>query len=206
MPTGYTAQFLDDPKMTFEQWALKCTRAMGVLIHMRDASFDAPIPTVIEPSSYYREELERAEGEVRRFEVMTIEEAGALVEAERAAYEQRAAESEERQLMEIARHEEMKAKVEAWTPPTPEHEGIKRFMLEQISISQMPYYDPGPWRARTAEQWLDEKRKSAAETLSIRRADWQKSVDSAAKATKWLADFRASLNTCEAPEGRSDGQ
>lgn len=193
MPTGYTHQFLEDPTMTFEQWALKCTRAMGVLIHMRDDSFDAPIPTVIEPSAYYRDELERAEDEVRRLEVMTSEAAEVCARTEYERSVQYHRESEEQQLASIARHEEMRAKVEAWTPPTPEHEGIKRFMLEQIGISQMPFYDPGTAKKRTGEVWLDQKRRDAAETLRIRREDWQKSVDEAARATKWLADFRASL-------------
>lgn len=37
--------------------------------------------------------------------------------------------------VENERLEEMASKVRAWVPPTADHEGLKTFMLEQISIS-----------------------------------------------------------------------
>ncbi len=55
MPTGYTAMFLENSEMTFEQWALQCSRAFGVLVHMRDEPLGVDIPIVVQPSSYYRE-------------------------------------------------------------------------------------------------------------------------------------------------------
>lgn len=192
MPTGYTAQFLDNPTMTFEQWALKCARAFGPLIHMRD-SLNAEIPTVVEPSSYYRNDLLEAEARVRELETMTLDDAAACAKREHESSKLLNIEIEERSLAEEAKHEAMRAKVIAWEPPTPEHESLKRFMLEQIQTSQMPHYDPGPARNRTAQRWLDEERRYAAERVALRREDWRKSVESAAKATKWLADLRASL-------------
>lgn len=199
MPTGYTAQFLDDPAMTFEQWALKCARAFGPLIHMRDDSLNAEIPTVVEPSAYYRDALLEAEARVRELETMTLDDAAACAKREHESSKLLNIEIEERSLAEEAKHEVMRAKVEAWAPPTPEHENLKKFMLEQLQTSQMPHYDPGPARNRSAQKWLDEERAHAAEHAAIRREDWRKSVEGAAKSTQWLADLRASLTGGKAP-------
>ena len=41
MPTGYTAEILNGEIKTFPEFAKKCARAFGAMIHMRDDSLDA---------------------------------------------------------------------------------------------------------------------------------------------------------------------
>lgn len=40
MPTGYTAGIFDGTINSFEKFAMKCSRAFGATIHMRDDSLD----------------------------------------------------------------------------------------------------------------------------------------------------------------------
>lgn len=78
MATGYTYELIDKPETTFEAFALRCSRAFGALIEMREESADAPIPTEIKPSTYHLDALRKAEAEARRFETMTLAEAATL--------------------------------------------------------------------------------------------------------------------------------
>ena len=47
MPTGYTCQI--ETGITFEQFALNCSRAFGALSNMRDDPSGTPIPNKIKP-------------------------------------------------------------------------------------------------------------------------------------------------------------
>ena len=58
MPTGYTYPVADGTITEFSKFALNCSRAFGVLMHMRDEPIDAPIPDKIEPTSYYKNQLD----------------------------------------------------------------------------------------------------------------------------------------------------
>ena len=60
MPTGYTLELYDGKDITFEEFVLKCARAFGALINMRDEPRDAPIPERFEPSYYHLKELIKA--------------------------------------------------------------------------------------------------------------------------------------------------
>ena len=42
MPTGYTAIIEDDPNCTFEQYLMRCARAFGATVTMRDDPLDKP--------------------------------------------------------------------------------------------------------------------------------------------------------------------
>lgn len=68
MPTGYTADLtLDTP---FERFAMRCARAMGACVMMRDDPMDAPIPDKWEPDDYYRKRLEDAKAKLAAAEEM----------------------------------------------------------------------------------------------------------------------------------------
>ena len=60
MPTGYTAMLTEEKEITFEDFALKCARAFGALIEMRDESLDAKIPEEFKVTEYHTVELNRA--------------------------------------------------------------------------------------------------------------------------------------------------
>ena len=85
MPTGYTLDLYDGKDITFEEFALRCARAFGALISMRDEPIDAPIPERFEPSDYHLKELEKAKKRLK--EVKKWNEETAEQEAVRAYQE-----------------------------------------------------------------------------------------------------------------------
>src|SRR5699024_10821555 len=63
MATGYTYPLHDGTPITFEQFALNCSRAMGAAIHQRDDNSDAPI-TEMTVDDYYATAVAKAEAEL----------------------------------------------------------------------------------------------------------------------------------------------
>src|SRR5690242_13602207 len=71
MPTGYTAALYDGPQ-SFEEFFWRCTRAMGLFIHMRDDSLDAPLPEKFEArGSYHHDSLKNSSARLARVVAMT---------------------------------------------------------------------------------------------------------------------------------------
>lgn len=134
MPTGYTYK-LSQGEVTFREFVLTCARAMGALVMMRDEPMDAPLVRG-EPSPYYAEKLEAARARVSLVESWTPEQAQSEADAtharEVADVMRRNAESK----ATAARYDAMTREVEAWHPPTKDHEGLRKFMLEQIAESR----------------------------------------------------------------------
>lgn len=200
MPTGYTCCVVEEPGVTFPEFAMRCARAMGAramgaLVSMREESLDARIPIEFVPDPYYRESLDKAEAKVRELEVMTVEEAARRAQDDfdyaRRAY----LESIARWKRETAAYEKMIGEVEAWEPPTKDHAGLKEFMLEQLrmSIDDAPSHAWNPERPDTGEEWLADERKRARENVERDRKQWEAVVASAKARTAWVAALRESL-------------
>lgn len=131
MATGYTYGVGQGDIVELREFALKCARGMGANIMMRDDPLDAPIREY-QPSSYYRERVESARIALYDAERMTLDEAERRA---RAAYSRALDEHlkyEASKKATIDRYRAMLAKVEAWQPPTKEHEGLKTFMQSQL--------------------------------------------------------------------------
>lgn len=120
---------------TFPEFALECARAFGALIMMRDAAPGAPIPK-FSPSDHNRKALSKAKRELARLLKLTPK--GQLEHGTRArnASIKSARDWLKRDQEGNARLHEVEAKVQAWEAPTPDHAGLKKFMLEQINISK----------------------------------------------------------------------
>lgn len=136
MATGYTYGVEDGTVTSFREFATQCSRAMGAAMHQRDYG------NVNEGITEYSFGVDRLE--------IAVVSAGLEMEiARRRSDENWAAEYETYISSETASHEEqlkrwhlatsrygsMILKVEAWEPPTTEHEGMKTFMLDQLQMS-----------------------------------------------------------------------
>src|SRR6266849_6658520 len=134
MPTGYTAM-IEERDVTFNEFVWQCARGMGALIMMRDDPMDAPIPERFKLSDYYDKSLLEVNTAIKRLEAMTSAER--VAEGERLKRE--SIERNEEWLSERievnVRYNAMLAQVADWNPPTSEHQGLKDFMAQQISIS-----------------------------------------------------------------------
>jgi len=194
MPTGYTEAVKDG--ISFQEFAMRCVRAMGVCITLRDEPSGAPIPERFEPSPCYKDALKKSSEELNDFFHMTSED---ITAANLAKYNEEV-EYHTRRLKEVselhAKYTAMLDQVRAWVPPREEHEGFKRFMIDQLraSIDQDcdTSYFTEPVRI-TDEQWIIEERKRLQRSLDYHTKHYEEEIERAAKRTLWMQQFRESI-------------
>jgi hypothetical protein len=196
MPTGYTAAIKDG--ITFEQFVMRCARAMGALVMMRDEPLDAPIPERFEPSDYHAKAIKKAQEDLCWLRQMPDTEAEresekefqeALVRYERI----HAKASDLRQ-----KYHEMREKVLAWTPPSGEHEGFKNFMFTQITESidfdcRTDYYETP--EKLSASGWKAIKIAKAERDLAYHTEENAKEIERTEARNTWLRQLRESLKS-----------
>lgn len=193
MPTGYTYSIGEG--ISFEKFTINCARAFGALISMRDEPNDAPIPTEIKPSDYHAKELKRANSDLKKYEAMTISKAEKLCQKDYEDELKRIADSELKDAKLKTDYELMLSKVRNWTPPTPEHEGLKYFMIKQIedSISCDCNYHREKPKKEKAEQWLLARKRQAIKDIDYHTKGHLEEVERCAERTKWIQDLVGSL-------------
>ena len=194
MPTGYTLDLYDGKDITFEEFVLKCARAFGVLIDMRDEPIDAPIPERFEPSDYHLKELEKAKKRLK--EIKKWDEEKAEQEAERA-YREALKEREEfikKNKLIRKRYEDMLSKVQKWKPPTIEHESLKQFMIQQLveSIEYDCFIPEMPQRL-SGEEYKEQQIKKALSDIDYHEREYAEEVNRVYERNKWLLSLRESL-------------
>jgi len=195
MPTGYTACIGDGA--TFEEFVWGCARAFGALIMMRDDPGDAPIPEFKPRTEYYEKSLAEAESKLRELQSMTIDQAREAArhdhEAATLARQERAA---ERNALR-AKYLDMRAKVAAWKPPTPEHNGMKEFMLKQIDQSIdfdcNDRWDDAP-ALQDPETWLKEQIERVARTIAYDKQHIAEEISRTNARNAWVRALDASVS------------
>lgn len=198
MPTGYTAKLYEGEPQTFPEFLLSCARAFGALIQMRDDPMDAPIPDEFAPSPYYAEQKAKGEARLAELQAMSDNEADT---AAQAAYDQAVAAWDEIEAKRKAmkqRYEAMLAEAEAWTPPTPDHQGLKDFMVKQLTESidfdcSMDYW-PRPNRLHGSE-WLEQEIARSERMVEMDRKHYDEEVERSANRTAWVKALRESVST-----------
>lgn len=194
MPTGYTAPVADGTITTLRDFALRCSRAFGALVSMRDDPLDAPIPERLVPSRWHADRLAEARLRLASLQAMTdAEKADAANEwnRENEAYKLKyIAENDEKR----SRYEAMIAKVEAWEGAP---EGLKSFMLKQLQeslefdVSDDPLkYHPEP---RSAAEWFEAELKEALRLIEYHDKEHRAEVERVADRQAWLDQLRAAL-------------
>jgi hypothetical protein len=194
MPTGYTHKVCDGTLTGFPEFAMTCARAFGALIMMREDPADKPIPDEIAPeTSYYNKRVAESLKRMGDVQAMTNAEADEAAAAEHAeALASRAKYLADKDA-EAARLNAMLMKVRRWQPPTPDHAEMKRFMVDQLTISMpgnyaqdMPVALDGPtWRGKTIADL-------AASIVRVRK-EITKEIERASGRTKWVKALRSSL-------------
>lgn len=132
MPTGYTEGIINGEITTFPEFAKKCMRAFGATMHMRDDSLNEEYtPQTVD--DFYYENLEKSKAKLKEVIDATDEEILKIHEDEVTP----TMEYHKVEMIKETKNKEIMEKlykdVEQWNPPTPEHEGIKKFMKEQLS-------------------------------------------------------------------------
>lgn len=128
MPTGYTSP-LYDAEMSFEDFVIH------VASNITQGSFSGKLSKVSLDLGGTKAKLEEAKANLTRIQNMTEEELeqAALEEFEETRARQREHEKSVAALK--TRYESMLEQVKTWQPPTPDHQGLKDLMLEQLQTS-----------------------------------------------------------------------
>lgn len=193
MPTGYTA---DLEGVTFPKFALSCARAFGALVTMRDEPSGVPIPDRIEPSSYSCDRLAGSFGVligIKSWSDAFAEKEAKTVHAQ--ALERRTARMNETDATR-KRYEAMIRCVEDWKPPTPDHVGLKDFMLEQLTKS-IEWDCSGGFSEPTARSGQDHKHHclcAILKNIAYQAKNYREELERARGRTEWVRQLRASLD------------
>jgi hypothetical protein len=195
MPTGYTSKLYEGEDQSFEDFVLNCARAFGALIELRDEP-DAEIPDTFEPSPYHDKEREKAEAELRELKRLSPVEirTRAAKDYQAAVRRYREAIADAQELAE--RYGTMLARVMVWEPPSPDHEALKKFMIDQLqesirrdcSTKYLTKPEPQP-----AQEWYDERVKSIMDGINYHNEQQAKEETRAEERNEWVSQLRGAL-------------
>lgn len=196
MPSGYTADITDT--MPFRDFAMKCARAFGATIMMRDDPLDAPI-TRFEPSDYHKKNLDESKSNLAALELLSDDEAAEISKRE---YDKRQKDMA-KAIADVAGKEvayrRMLSLVRAWTPPTPDHVRMKEFMIEQINESikvdcGTEYYEKAAAEPlMTGKEWKEHRLETLLRDVEYHAKNYREEVDRTNERNKWVDDLRRSL-------------
>lgn len=195
MPTGYTADLYAGKPTTFEEFTLTAARAMGAAILQRDDA-PGPIKEANEPSSYHKAARENAVTKLAVLTNLSLAEWAQREKAQREDADRADRESEVKAAAIQVRYEAMLEQVEAWQPPTAEHEGLKKFMRDQLveSIDWDCRVSPRPVRpAADPVAFAKAEIDRAARDVSYHAEKLREDEERAASRSKWVRDLKASL-------------
>lgn len=202
MPTGYTADLYDGKDVTFEHFVMRCARNFGALILMRDDNLDAPIEEnryTQGPDSYYAQALATAKDELAAAQALTDDRAAVLAQQEYDKAERAYAKAVEKDAALRARYEAMLERVRAWEPPTPDHQGLKDFMVSQLEESirfdcttlNRSWY--GPRAVRTPAEYRAAAIEKAAEAITRAEQELAKERERDETRIAWVTALQDSL-------------
>jgi hypothetical protein len=128
MPTGYTSDIYEGKNISFRDFALKCARAFGACIEQRDDNLNDK-PKLIEKTkdNYNIRKL----NEAKNWKKPTKAEFDTYVKKQTAFCNEKL----DKQNKLKTSYQKMLDKANSWNPPTKEHEGLKKFMIEQLTGS-----------------------------------------------------------------------
>lgn len=195
MPTGYTAPVQDGRVTNARDYLMDIARGFGGFIHQRDDPH-APLKLPEVEDSDHVDALREAQEELAELRAMTPDEVAKAIDDEREKAIARKAEREETARIQRERYGAMIEQVEAWQPPTPDHEGVKEFALKQLAESiefdcrVSDYYDVP---ATTPQKWLAERIARAERDIEYHTNGVNDARERGEKRRKWCQDFFDSL-------------
>jgi hypothetical protein len=193
MPTGYTQIINDKEDVTFRDYALRCARGFGACLLQREEGMDEP-PRPREVDPYYARNLAQDRAKLAELESMTVEQAEIIAAAEYEAAVKRHEKDKQEELALRERYARIRAEVERWKPPTPKHNELKKFMLDQLRIGHVEY-DVDQWAPKrlSGKKWLAERRKSARNSVSYSEEELLKEEELSRESAEWLSQLVESL-------------
>lgn len=196
MPTGYTAAIKDG--ISFKQFALDCARAFGACVTLRDEPGGGEsIPDELAPSTYSKDKLKEAKGELARLEKMTGRacQLAADSDYDKGELARRARISGSANL--LGKYQAMREAAESWTPPTSEHAEMKQFMLKQIDESIRfdcgSDFDEEPEMRLSADEWHQAAIRKQLSDIAYHAKSYAEEIERTNKRNAWIKALRESL-------------
>lgn len=203
MPTGYTLGIIDGTITTFKQFATSCVRAFGATIHMRDEPMDKKY-VKREPSDYHIKALEKANKELDKLNKLSdykIMEQRKKELVDGKPYHWEAINKIKENQKKLSA---LLAEAYSYTPPTPDHEGIRSFMIEQLQTTMKfdgdtSYHEEKlssidheieNMKAEDVRASLVEK---INEDIAYHTKEYQEELKRCEVSNKWMEDFMKSI-------------
>jgi hypothetical protein len=191
MPTGYTDTI--KAHTTARDFLLTCARAFGACVMQREDPLTDP-PKAPAESDYYAKTL--AERRAALDKALSMRDSEWKRDND-TSFASRLENRIERKRERDARRAvlaRVRAEVEGWVPPTPDHEGVKRFALEQIAVEagEGDYLDEMP----VAIPWQQHRDESIAEArrgVEYAERNLREERERTASRNEWIRDLYASL-------------
>lgn len=203
MPTGYTSGILEGKINTFEEYAKICMRAFGATIHLRDENLDAKYKERV-PDNYHGKEIIKLSKLLNEVKIQTDE---LIVSNERNKLKEEKKnylETIEKRIIDFGKLSRILMRCKIYQPPSPEFEGIKKFMIDQIEKTMdfdcdITYYQK---EIETIDQNLSRliasliRKKIISETeksLNYHNKELKLEIERCQNSNKWVEDFLNSL-------------
>lgn len=197
MPTGYTADIYNGEPVTGKQFIITCARNFAAFIHLRDERMDAELTLPSAPdNSFYEKGLEEARHQLKMAEALTIEEAEKMAEESYNSSLAHMKKVIEDKKVILARYHKVLREVEAWTPPTEEHQNLKDFAINQIMISigsdcNMEYWEGQlkTLKKTPGKEYREERIKYMEREVEYYERTMQDRLDSYQNKVKWIEEL-----------------
>ena len=203
MPTGYTAGIIDGKVKTFQEFAKQCMRAMGACIHMRDESFDKPYEPRT-PSSFYSDELKKYKEELENLKTFCDQDFVNNKRKDLQKDKEYHLESIKTAKKDAEILNDFISKANKYKPPTEEHQGIKKFMLQQLQITleqhgDTEYHDKALIDISLELENLEcnkiriELKESILKQIEYYQGEYRKELERCKNSNEWVEVFIKSL-------------
>jgi len=203
MPTGYTYGIIDGSVNTFKEFATKCMRNFGALIHMRDDPSKEPYRKRT-PSNYHLNALKKAQTDLKNAQTRTDDK---LISSEKILLRdeiKRLRKRIEETKMARIKLEAILEQANEYKAPTDDHKGIKKFMIEQLT-STIEQDGSCPYSVKalaTAEEQMKnlnpaviraEKIEDATKDIQYHTKELASDVDRCTNSNEWANTFLKSI-------------
>lgn len=195
MPSAYTSEI--GKGISFKEFIFTCARAFGALIDLRDEPLGSNLPDKIEPSSYHHNKLKELKLELIKYNKMTLKEAKILFDKEKEQKEVQLKNYIKEQKLLKKKYESMLKEVHKWIPPTSEHKGLKKFMIEQITGSIdfdcKIYSNIYKMESKNPKEWLHNKIQNILEDQVYHENNHKEEVERTNGRIKWIQALKKSV-------------
>jgi len=196
MPTGFTQLLHDNPDTTTAEFIMRCARAMGACVSMRDEPLSTPIPETLKVDQYYVNRVAETQRRLLELNAMTPEQARNQAHLKQCEANLTRAEELEKYKKIATVIENMTKSVTKWRVPTEQHEGLKSFMLEQLGMENpqwMVDYYSKPVESLEGDEWLKGEIERAKVDVERAEQRLKEEIESTTTRNEWIKQLRESL-------------